>query len=281
MRKVIKFIDIILIAIVLTIFTLCKIVSSFALSESNAKKVLKDNGIYTRLNNDIKDSIKRALKNSYRNIPTLDIDDLVEKTITEEVLEKEFDYTIKELYSSGKLYIDSNILSDGYSNNLNQYLAENNIDLPDNIREEINQLMTINSIGTTDVQYFNDNYSKYFILLKDTINKVETFSLVSFIILLVLTIVLSKEKIRGIYIPLILTGINVIVVSFVAKIFVYNQNIFPREQILLDIIDSIKKALFTQLNLVSTIFIVVGIVLMIIKIILRIKANKRLELEAI
>lgn len=281
MRKVIKFIDIILIAIVLTIFTLCKIVSSFALSESNAKKVLKDNGIYTKLNNDIKDSIKRALKNSYRNIPTLDIDDLVEKTIAEEVLEKEFDYTIKELYSSGKLYIDSNILSDGYSNNLNQYLAENNIDLPDNIREEINQLMTINSIGTTDVQYFNDNYSKYFILLKDTINKVETFSLVSFIILLVLTIVLSKEKIRGIYIPLILTGINVIVVSFVAKIFVYNQNIFPREQILLDIIDSIKKALFTQLNLVSTIFIVVGIVLMIIKIILRIKANKRLELEAI
>lgn len=270
MRKVVKFFDIIFITFALIVFVLSTIVSNFTLNKDYIKKLLRENNVYSTINEEIKKSIKTDLKVSLSEVPNLNVEELVDKTITEDILEKELDYILTTLYSTNKMKVDLSILSKGYSENLDNYIKNNNIKVPEKIETQIKNVMETNSLGEEDITYFNDNYSKYFAKAKDIIKKVRMFSLISLITLVGLTLLLAKQKIRGLYIPALLSSASIYGFGILLKSFLDTQDIKIGDKKLEVIVTSVKESLFSSINNYVVTLLIIGGVLIIVKIICRI-----------
>lgn len=270
MRKVIKFFDIIFITLALIVFVLSTIVSNFTLNKDYIKKLLRENNIYSTINDEIKKSVKTDLKVSLSEVPNLNVEELVDRTITEDILEKELDYILTTLYSTNKMKVDLSILSKGYSENLDNYIKNNNIKVPEKIEAQIKNVMETNSLGEEDITFFNENYSRYFAKSKDIIKKVRMISLISLITLVGLTLLLAKQKIRGLYIPALLSSASIYEFGVLLKSFLDTQDIKIGDKKLEVIVTSVKESLFSSINNYVVTLLIIGVVLIIVKIIYKV-----------
>lgn len=266
-RRIVKFFDIVLISLALFIFVLSTIISNFTLNKDYIKKLLRENQVYTEINDEIKNSVKTDLKVSLSEIPNLDINELVDKTITDDLLEKELDFILTTLYDTNKMKVDLNILVDGYVTNLDNYIKDNNINIPEKVRKEIKSTITNNSLEEDDVTYFNENYSKYFGKAKDLVKKIKLYSLISLIVLVGLTLVCAKEKLKGLYIPALLDSVGIFTLGILLKSFIDTQDIKIGDKKLDGVITSVKTSLFDLFNKYAIALFVSAIVLLIISII--------------
>lgn len=275
MRKIIKFFDIILISLAIFVFCLSSIVSNYTLNKKYIQKVLRDNKVYSTINDEIKINAKTDLKVGLSNIPNLDVDDLVDKTITEDIIENEVDFILTELYTNNKMRVDLSILSKGYTENLNKYLDENKIDVPKEVREQINNIYNTNSLQVEDVDIFNDNYAKYYVKGKDIIKKVKLYSLCTIIGLVALTLLLAREKLRGLYIPSLLSAGMLYGGGITLKTVLDTQDIKIGDKKLDNIITSIKNGLFNTINKYAIALVIIAVMLIIVKIIFKIIKGKK------
>ena len=271
MRKLVAFFDIIIFGLALTVFTFIMIMSNSILSSKYLNKVIKDEGIYKTINDNVKDNVKENIGSQLINYPgvTINTNDLIDSVLTEEVLEKEFKYVVDNLYSTGKLVVDPNILSEGYKKNFENYVASKKINMPEQLKNEITSSMVDNSQEKIEVKEFNDNFSDYFIELRDYVSIIKIISLSIIAALLGLTLVLSKEKIKLIYKPLILAAINLFGIGALTKLldkFISSNNL-PSE--LFTIITSIKNHLFNEFIKYGIIFVVIAIILIIVRTVLK------------
>lgn len=271
MRKLVAFFDIIIFGLALTVFTFIMIMSNSILSSKYLNKVIKDEGIYKTINDNVKDNVKENIGSQLINYPgvTINTNELIDSVLTEEVLEKEFKYVVDNLYSTGKLVVDSSILSEGYKKNFENYVTNKKINMPEQLKNEITSSMVDNSQGKIEVKEFNDNFSDYFIKLRDYVSKIKIMSLSIIVVLLGLTLVLSKEKIKLIYKPLILAAINLFGIGALTKLldkFISSNNL-PSE--LFTIITSIKNHLFNEFIKYGIIFVVIAIILIIVRTVLK------------
>lgn len=271
MRKLIAFFDIIIFGLALTVFTLIMIMSKSILSSKYLNNVIKDEGIYKTINDNVKDNIKESIGGQLIKYPgvTINTNELIDSVLTEDVLEKEFKYVVDNLYSTGKLVVDSNILSEGYKKNFENYVASKKINMPEQLKSEITSSMVDNSQEKIEVKEFNDNFSDYFIKLRDYVSIIKIISLSIIAALLGLTLLVSKERIKLIYKPLILAAINLFGIGVLIKLldkFISSNNL-PSE--LFDIITSIKNHLFNEFIKYGIIFAVIAIILIIVRIVLK------------
>lgn len=271
MRKLVAFFDIIIFGLALTAFTFIMIISNSILSSKYLNKVIKEEGIYKIVNDSAKDSVRNSIGNQLNNYPgvSININELIDSVLTEEVLEKEFRYIVDNLYSTGKLVVDPSILSEGYKKNFEDYIASKKINLPEQLKNEITSSMVDNSQEKIEVKEFNDNFSGYVIKLNDYVSKIKIISFSIIVALLGLTLVLSKEKIKLIYKPLILGAINLFGIGASTKLLdtIMENTSIPNE--LEKIIISIKNHLFTEFIKYGIIFVVIAIILIIIRIVLK------------
>ena len=275
MRKFIKFWDIIFISLAIFVFCIANIVYNYTLNKDYIMNVLRKNNVFVTINNEIKNTALTDLKVSISNVKELDINDLVDKTLTPDIIEKEVDFILSELYSTNKMRVDLSIISKGYTDNLNAYFDTNKIQLPKEVKEQINKIYNDDSLKVEDVNVFNDNYAKYYVKGKDIINKVRLYSFCTLLGLVALTLILAKEKIRGLYIPAIISAIMLYSGGVVLKTFVDSQNIAIGEKKLDNIITSIKNGLFDTINKYAIILAVIAVMLIIVKIIVKIVKGKK------
>ena len=272
MRKVIGFFDIIIFALALTVFTFIMIMSNSILSVKYLNKVIKDEGIYRTINDEVKNNIKSSIGSTLSNYPgvVLNTSEMIDYVLTEDVLEKEFTYVVDNLFKTGKLVVDPTILTKGYRENFSNYLKSKNINIPDKLQNEITDLMANNSEGEIEVKEFNENFSDYFITLRNYVSNIKMISISIVIILFALTMILAKEKIKLVYKPLILASINLFAIGASTTLIdtlMKNTSSIPIE--LEKIILSIKNHLFGEFIKYGIIFVVIAIILIIVRIVLK------------
>lgn len=271
MRRLVAFFDIIIFSLALTVFTFIMIMSNSILSSKYLNNVIRDEGIYKTINDNVKDNIKENIGSQIINYPgvTINTNELIDSVLTEEVLEAEFKYVVDNLYSTGKLVVDTNILSEGYKKNFENYVASKKINVPEQLKNEITSSMVDNSQEKIELKEFNDNFSDYFIKLRDYVSKIKIISFSIIVALLGLTLVLSKDKIRLIYKPLILASIDLFGIGVSTKLLdnLINSSELPSE--LFGIVISIKNYLFNEFIKYGIIFVVIAIILFVIRIILK------------
>ena len=272
MRRVIKFFDVVIIGLLLTVFALTSIISKFTLDKSYIQKTLNKSGAYKLINDEIKEQVKSSLlESNNKEIQKLNINELVDYVVTEDILESEMDYVLDELYNNGNLKINRKILYDGYVKNINKYIEENKIQLPDEIQKQLNNSIVDNSITDEDITPKNNQYLESFNNAKGMVKDLKLILTISIVSLLVLTVILSKEKLRGIYIPFIFSGILLIIINCALKIALNSLNLTLERARLTEVIDSVKKIFFTQMNLYCGIFLAIGLVGVVAREIINIK----------
>lgn len=279
MRRIGKFFNIVIIGLLLTILAIFNIVSKYTIDKDNIEKTLDKSGAYKVINDEIKGQVNSALLNSkYNEIKQLNISELVDYVVKEDIVRDEVDYILTELYDNGNLKINKKILVDGYTKNINNYIKEKNIKLPDSIKKELDSNIVNNSLTDEDITPKNNEYLKIFNNSKKQIKNLRLVLLISIIVLLVLTVIFSKEKLRGVYIPFIFSGMLLLIINCVARIFVNSLNLTLQKAKLTEVIDLIKKSIFGTMNWYCGIFLAIGLIGIVAREIINIKntyfANK-------
>jgi hypothetical protein len=277
MRKVIKFFDIILISLAIFAFCVSNIVYNYTLNKNYIQKVLKDNKVYTTINDEIKTSVKTDLKVSISGIPNLDINELVDYTVKEDIIEKEVDFILTELYNNNKMRIDLSILTKGYSENLNKYIEEKKLDVPKEVKNEMNKVFESDSLQVQDVDVFNNNYAKYYVKGKTIIKQVKLYSLCALVGLVGLTLLLARKKASGIYIPALLSAGMLYAGGYALKTFLDTQDIKIGDKKLDNIVTSIKNGLFDTINKYAIVLVIIAVLAIIASIIWKLIRGKKKE----
>lgn len=282
MRKFLRFIDIVIVGILLTVLALSCSIVDVVLNKNTVKKEIINAGLYEELNNQIREEIKEELRDEFANYPELNqkFDELVENTIKVNVLYDETDLILEQLYNNrANIELDSNMLIDGYMNNLKEYLNKNNIELPVEIDEAIEQLKEENSDGKVSIT--EDEETKdildQFYGYKDIVTKAIIMLLIVTIIWIVLSVVISKEKLEVIYKPLIFAGILLVIIRNAITSLIEKINVTFDNELEEKIILTVKDTIISNIDKAYIAFLVVGIALMIVKILLNKKKTRKVE----
>lgn len=283
MRKFFRFIAIVVIGISLTIFAFSKSVVDIVFDENTVKKEIEDAGIYEGLNNELKTSLKQELKEEIDEDPELKdkFDEMIEGVFTEDVLKNEIDDILEQAYSnSTTVEFDANILIDGYTRNLENYLKENNIELPQEVKDEIEEWKKENSSEKTNIIEKDEDINNLYDI-KDLVNTAIKGILIGIIVFWVISILLSKEKLKIIYKPLIFSGIFLLLIRIGITSFVNELAASAREEFITDVgdgveyvgnfIDTMKNTVFANIDKFAIGFLAIGIGILVVKIVM----NKR------
>ena len=282
MRKFLRFIDIVIVGILLTVLALSCSIVDVVLNKNTVKKEIINAGLYEELNNQIREEIKEELRDEFANYPELNqkFDELVENTIKVNVLYDETDLILEQLYNNrANIELDSNMLIDGYMNNLKEYLNKNNIELPVEIDEAIEQLKEENSDGKVSIT--EDEETKdildQFYGYKDIVTKAIIMLLIVTIIWIVLSVVISKEKLEVIYKPLIFAGILLVIIRNAITSLIEKINVTFDNELEEKIILTVKDTIISNIDKAYIAFLGVGIALMIVKILFNKKKTRKVE----
>lgn len=283
MRKFFRFIAIVVIGISLTIFAFSKSVVDIVFDENTVKKEIEDAGIYEGLNNELKTSLKQELKEEINEDPELKdkFDEMIESVFTEDVLKNEIDDILEQAYSnSTTVEFDANILIDGYTRNLENYLKENNIELPQEVKAEIEEWKKENSSEKTNIIEKDEDINNLYDI-KDLANTAIKGIWIGIIVFWVIAILLSKEKLKIIYKPLILSGTFLLLIRVGITSFVNELAASAREEFITDVgdgveyvgnfIDTMKNTVFANIDRFAIGFLAIGIGILVVKIVM----NKR------
>ena len=291
MRKFFRFIAIVVIGISLTIFAFSKSVVDVVFDENTVKKEIEAAGIYEGLNNELKTSLKQELKEEIDEDPELKdkFDEMIESVFTEDVLKKEIDDILEQAYSNRTtVEFDANILIDGYTRNLENYLKENNLELPQEVKDEIEEWKKENSSEKTNI-IENDEDMNDLYVIKESVNIAIKGTLIGIIVFWVISILLSKEKLKIIYKPLILSGTFLILIRVGITSFVNELAASAREEFITDVgdgveyvgnfIDTMKNTVFANIDKFAIGFLAIGIGILVVKIVMNKRKQETINLN--
>ncbi len=291
MRKFFRFIAIVVIGISLTIFAFSKSVVDVVFDENTVKKEIEAAGIYEGLNNELKTSLKQELKEEINEDPELKdkFDEMIESVFTEDVLKNEIDDILEQAYSnSTTVEFDANILIDGYTRNLENYLKENNIELPQEVKAEIEEWKKENSSEKTNIMEKDEDINNLYDI-KDLINTAIKGILIGIIVFWVIAILLSKEKLKIIYKPLILSGTFLLLIRVGITSFVNELATSAREEFITDVgegmeyvgnfIDTMKTTVFANIDKFAIGFLAIGIGILVVKIVMNKRKQETINLN--
>lgn len=291
MRKFFRFIAIVVIGISLTIFAFSKSVVDVVFDENTVKKEIEAAGIYEGLNNELKTSLKQELKEEIDEDPELKdkFDEMIESVFTEDVLKNEIDDILEQAYSnSTTVEFDANILIDGYTRNLENYLKENNIELPQEVKAEIEEWKKENSSEKTNIIEKDEDINNLYDI-KELVNTAIKGILIGIIVFWVIAILLSKEKLKIIYKPLILSGTFLILIRVGITSFVNELAASAREEFITDVgdgveyvgnfIDTMKNTVFANIDKFAIGFLAIGIGILVVKIVMNKRKQETINLN--
>ncbi len=285
MRKFLRFWEILIVGLLLTAFALLVSVTDLVLNEKTVKKILTESNIYSTVNEKLQKEIKDEVKDEFAKYPEVrdKMDDMIEHTITVDVLESETDDILKQLYSnSGTIELDAGVLIDRYTNNLKKYLSDNNIELPAEVDHAIEEVKAEAAReGKVDIlKNDEDNEVKeslqVFYKSKDMVILGRNILAAVIIGIVVFAVLVSTEKLKVIYKPLIFSGLLLMAMRLVLTRLLEEvkwNDIEGTEA--RDLVITIKNTVLYNLDTFVRVFLISGLALMITKIVLSLKKDKR------
>ncbi|MBR3132701.1 MAG: hypothetical protein IKG42_01245 [Clostridia bacterium] len=277
MRVFLRFIHISFISILLVILALSISIVDMTVNKKNLKKQIDKAGVYEKVNNELKAELKKQLQEEFYKYPELGIDlnELVDETVKPDVLKKEAEDILDQIFSnSSTVKIDKNMLLSEYRYNLETYLTLKGIELPSELDSKIDELMEQNSEEKVDITEYTKEFQP---VLNDYRNMAKSAIAVLFfiiVILEVLAVFLSTEKLKIIYKPLLSSGIMLLLFRFGVDGLFNSIKINERKEMAESIVLALKNTLAANIDKYAIIFIVVGLIIMGIRIFLNKKDER-------
>ena len=277
MRKVLRFIEIVIVGLLLVAFVVSKVTFNAILDKDNLKLELKNADVYNKINKEIRKNATEELRNVFNKYPTISnkLDDMLDATLTDDILEKQTESVLDQFYKGKKnIEIDPNILVTGYKSNLDKYLVNNNINLPKEVDDKIDSMLDEIKINKIDISSYTDdfipNFDTYVFLIRSAIN----LTLMVAVIIMGIAVCVSKEKFNVVYKPLLFAGIFLLIIRF-GGIVVLNTIDYSSGENIKSVVLSVRNILFKGMDKYIIAFIVLGIGLLAVKLVI----NKRKRLN--
>ncbi|MBR1416754.1 MAG: hypothetical protein IJ572_02935 [Bacilli bacterium] len=276
MKSIGKFFNIVLISIALFIFSISTIVLSIVFNKDSIRTIISDSNLYTYVNNEVKKEVKKSMhdNNIYNKEIENKIDELIDKTITESVLDKEFDNILKIVFSNpDKIEIDMQPLIVEYYNNINNYLKENNIELPQEIKDNVDKILSNKELSKIDINDTTIDEIRTINKVKTVIEYIQLISGITFVVLIILTLIIAKQKLRGVYIPLLINSIVIFLITLLMSYLLEKSSINIDEIYAQYLFDNLKNIFINAFYTFALVYALVAIILIIIKKILNNKCK--------
>lgn len=168
------------------------------------KEELKNSNFYGIANDEIKKQLKEKFSkyNNYFNV-----DDLVEYTIEDNIIEDEINKILDDFYNNENVVININGVIEKYRSSYSKYLEENNIELPEDVKQEMDKYFEDVPSKELDIKDVNKTYKNHGFKTFKTAMSIATYVVVFLVLVIFLINVLwAKRKLNGIYLPLMISG---------------------------------------------------------------------------
>lgn len=169
------------------------------------KEELQKSNFYGIANDEIKKQLKEKFS-KYSNY--FDVDDLVEHTIEENVIEDEVNKILDDFYNNENVVINLNGIVEKYRAAYSKYLEENNIELPEDVKQEMDKNFEDVPSEELDIEDVNKTYKNHGFKTFKAAMSIATYVVVFLVLVIFLINVLwAKRKLNGIYLPLMISGV--------------------------------------------------------------------------
>lgn len=199
-----KIIGIFFISLLVFLYVLMNSAFSIIKDGDYIKNELKENNIYKSVNDAIKDSVREKFDDFKDYVP--DVNELIDKTITQDIIETEINDMLDRFYDDKLVKIDFDELLKKYKTSLEKYLEENNIEMTDEIKEDINKLMTDVSINNIENEELDENPAFRVYAFRGALDIASVTMIFIVVVIIVLAITLSKNKLNSVYISSFISG---------------------------------------------------------------------------
>lgn len=268
MRAFGKCITIFFITILLLSYTLINSTRKIVLDEKGVIKQIEDTGIYETINNELKNAVKESLKDY-----DINIDELVDNIIKENIIENFVNDIINKLYNEEKIVINIKETTLEYVNNLTTYLEENDIEISEDTKNEINDIIIQAFDENINVDDYVIEYESAFHIAKEAVRIVNNFILLIILIIVVLSMILCKKKFNGTYISLIITSVLLFMFTSFINFAVRFGNYSEDAKDFIPVIKSITRNFTSMINRHVLVYVILAIILIVVDILLKNKKN--------
>lgn len=262
MKSFIKFIDSILIALLAFVVCLSFVFKETIMQKEYMKKQLASSEIYTSLTQEIKDGILNTYRNSssYNAVLSAYLEPLVDVAVKQKTVQKEVEAMVDDLYAGKEMTIKGTYFTEDYNNAIENYIKKNNLTFinMDMISPFISEAVQI-AIKHVDMTKYTNRIAQQFKLLKDRIQLIFMASSVSLAILIIISMIVVKRKIRFFGWTMLLTALMHLLSPIMMSAYMSYAHLSFNKEYLTDFFMLMKSKVSQPVMIAGVVYVVLGL----------------------
>ena len=262
MKSFIKFIDSILIALLAFVVCLSFVFKETIMQKEYMKKQLASSEIYTSLTQEIKDGILNTYRNSssYNAVLSAYLEPLVDVAVKQKTVQKEVEAMVDDLYAGKEMTIKGTYFTEDYNNAIENYIKKNNLTFinMDMISPFISEAVQI-AIKHVDMTKYTNRIAQQFKLLKDRIQLIFMASSVSLAILIIISMIVVKRKIRFFGWTMLLTALMHLLSPMLMSAYMSYAHLSFNKEYLTDFFMLMKSKVSQPVMIAGVVYVVLGL----------------------
>ena len=271
MRKFGKFLVVTIISLLLFAVTIVQISYTIVFDGKFIVETLDKGNVYREANNKIKEELKKSIKGELSEVEEFDANELIDSVLTESAMKNVVEDFVNKFYAGGEIYIDSNLLFNEYYNNFKNYIKSKNIEVSEDKLKEVTDSMVGDTLSDIKISPEIEKDVKEFFVIGDVIAKVQTALVVILLFILVLTLIFAKEKLRAVYIPLLVVGGLLLIITLGANYVISHELYSITEEFARNMIQTVLSSVLNKITIYASAYVIVGGILIIVKKVLKSK----------
>ena len=261
MKTFIKFIDGALIA--LLAFTVCLsfVCKETIMQKEYVKKQLASSEIYTSLTKEIKESILSDYRNSsvYNEVLSAYLEPLLDEAVKKKTVQKEVEAMVDDLYAGKEMSVKGTYFTEDYNASINSYLKKNNLNVinADMLSPFISKAVQV-AISHVDMTKYTNRIAQQFKIIKDYIQIIFMASSVSLAVLIILSMIIVKRKIRFFGWTMLLTSLLHLLSPMLMSAYMSYAHLSFNKEYLTDFFMLMKSKVTQPVMIAGVVYVILG-----------------------
>lgn len=261
MKTFIKFIDGVLIA--LLAFTVCLsfVCKETIMQKEYVKKQLASSEIYTSLTKEIKESILSDYRNSsvYNEVLSAYLEPLLDEAVKKKTVQKEVEAMVDDLYAGKEMSVKGTYFTEDYNDSINSYLKKNNLNVinADMLSPFISKAVQV-AISHVDMTKYTNRIAQQFKIIKDHIQIIFMASSVSLAVLIILSMIIVKRKIRFFGWTMLLTSLLHLLSPMLMSAYMSYAHLSFNKEYLTDFFMLMKNKVTQPVMIAGVVYVILG-----------------------
>lgn len=261
MKTFIKFIDGVLIALLAFAVCLSFVCKETIMQKEYVKKQLASSEIYTSLTKEIKESILSDYRNSsvYNEVLSAYLEPLLDEAVKKKTVQKEVEAMVDDLYAGKELSVKGTYFTEDYNDSINSYLKKNNLNVinADMLSPFISKAVQV-AISHVDMTKYTNRIAQQFKIIKDHIQIIFMASSVSLAVLIILSMIIVKRKIRFFGWTMLLTSLLHLLSPMLMSAYMSYAHLSFNKEYLTDFFMLMKSKVTQPVMIAGVVYVILG-----------------------